>query len=220
MCRLNKSIYGLKQAPRAWFDRFTLHLLRMGFQCSRADSMLFILHSPRGIVIILLYVDDIVITASETSLLQAIIAHLSMEFAIKDLGILHYFLGIEVQYFPGGVSLSQSKYAHDILLRASMLEASSISTPLALKENSTRGDNEPVDATAYRSIVGALQYLTVTRIDITHAVNRVCQFMHSPTVAHLRQVKRILRYIKGTLNHGVRFLAQSPIPLTAICDAD
>lgn len=118
VCHLNKSIYGLKQALRAWFDRFILHILRMGFQCSRADSTMFILHSPRSIIILLLYVDGIVITACETNLLQAVITHLSMEFAIKDLGILHYFLGIEIHYFSGGVSLSQSKYAHDILIHA------------------------------------------------------------------------------------------------------
>nr|CAD1831231.1 unnamed protein product [Ananas comosus var. bracteatus] len=120
-----------------------------------------------GTILLLLYVDDIVLAASNATLMQNIIDRLSMDFAIKDLGTLHYFLGIEVTPFSGGIFLSQMKYARDILLRASMLEASSISTPSAIKENNTSVDGNIVDATAYRSIVGTLQYLIVTRIDIT-----------------------------------------------------
>ncbi|GKV09714.1 hypothetical protein SLEP1_g21171 [Rubroshorea leprosula] len=197
VCKLNKSIYGLKQAPRAWFDTFTLHLLKMGFSCSRADSSLFVLHNNQGTTLLMLYVDNIVLTASSKLLLQSIIDHLSKEFALKDLGQLSYFLGIEVTPFDGGTPLSQAKYATDLLTRSSMLEASTIATPLATKDTTTLRDMEPVNAKEYRKIVGALQYLTITRTDICHAVNKVCQFIQNPTLAHLRQVKRILRYING-----------------------
>ncbi|GKV49630.1 hypothetical protein SLEP1_g56371 [Rubroshorea leprosula] len=143
VCQLNRSIYGLKQAPRVWFDTFTLHLLSMGFFCSQADSLLFVLHNPQGTALLLLYVDDIVLTASSDELLPCIIDNLSPKFAIKDLGTLRYFLGIEVTSFSGGIFLSQAKYARDILTQASMLEASTISTPLAIKDPVTLRDNDP-----------------------------------------------------------------------------
>ncbi|GKV53961.1 hypothetical protein SLEP1_g60472 [Rubroshorea leprosula] len=220
VCCLHRSIYELKQAPRAWFDRFTLHLLRMGFYCSQADSSLFVLQNSQATTILLLYVDDTVLTASTDELLQQIISNLSEEFALKDLRPLHYFLGIEVTKFSGGIILSQNKYAHDLLNQASMMEAAPISTPLAIKDTITLRDTELVDATSYRSIVGALQYLTVTRIDICHAVNRVCQFMQAPTVSHLCLVKRILRYVKGTSQYVIRYPEHSPLSLTGFCDAD
>lgn len=184
VCHLNCSIYGLKQAPWAWFDRFTLYLLCMRFFCSQADSTLLILHSSQGIVVLLLYVDDIILTTNNETFLQNIINSLSKEFAMKDLRKLHYFLGIEISYFPSEISLSQAKYSRDILLRVVMLEALSISTPLAIKDNNTSLDATLVYATTYRNIVSALQYLISTCIDITHIVNRVCQFMEASTIAN------------------------------------
>ncbi|GKV27057.1 hypothetical protein SLEP1_g36265 [Rubroshorea leprosula] len=112
VCELNKSIYGL----------------------NRADSSLFILHKGQDTILLLLYVDDIVLTASSLQLLQEVISNLSSKFALKGLGSLNYFLGIEVNKFPGGIFLSQAKYAKDILCRASMLEASAIATPMAIKD--------------------------------------------------------------------------------------
>ncbi|GKV27558.1 hypothetical protein SLEP1_g36720 [Rubroshorea leprosula] len=220
VCKLNKSIYGLKQAPRAWFDTFTFYLLTMGFCCSRANSSLFVLHKDHHTALLLLYVDDIVLTASSTTLLQHIVENLSEKFALKDLGSLSYFLGIEVEKFSGGIFLSQSKYANDVLTRASMLEASTIATPMAVKETTTLRDEEPVDPQEYRRIVGALQYLTITRVDIAHAVNKVCQFMQQPMIANFRQVKRILRYVKESLHHGLRFYSTSTFSLTGFCDVD
>ncbi|GKU94201.1 hypothetical protein SLEP1_g7727 [Rubroshorea leprosula] len=186
----------------------------------QADSSLFVLQNSQAIAILLLYVDDNVLTASTNELLQQIISNLNKEFALKDLGPLHYFLSIEVTKFSGGIILSQNKYAHDLLNRASMMEAAPISTPLAIKDTITSRDTELVDATSYRSILGALQYLTVTSIDICHAVNRVCQFMQAPTISHLHLVKRILRYVKGTSQYGIRYLEHSPLSLTGFCDAD
>ncbi|GKV34843.1 hypothetical protein SLEP1_g43185 [Rubroshorea leprosula] len=220
VCKLNKSIYSLKQAPRAWFDTFTIQLFQIGFYCSRAYSSLFILHRDQDIALLLLYVNDIVLIANSLQLLQEIISNLSSKFALKDLGSLNYFLGIEVNKFPGGIFLSQAKYAKDILCRASMLEASAIATPMAIKDATSLRDNELVNAQEYRKLVGALQYLTITRLDICHAVNKVCQFMQQPTLTHLRQVKRILRYIKGTMHHGLRFSSHSTLSLTGFCDAD
>ncbi|GKV34540.1 hypothetical protein SLEP1_g42906 [Rubroshorea leprosula] len=129
-------------------------LLRMGFCCSRAYSSLFILDTGHDIALLLLYVDDIVLSASSMSLLQVIIDHLSSKFALKDLGSLSYFLGIEVTKFSGGAFLSQTKYAKDNLTRASMLEAASIATPMALKDTITSRDSDLVDAQDTFSLTG------------------------------------------------------------------
>lgn len=115
VCHLNKAIYGLKQAPRAWFDRFSSFLLQSGFQCSSANPSLFVHHSHQGTMVLFLYVDDIILTGSSSSLIQNFTASLHDEFAMKDLGSLHYFLGVQVSSVPSGLFLQQTKYAIDIL---------------------------------------------------------------------------------------------------------
>jgi hypothetical protein len=180
VCRLRKAIYGLKQAPRAWFDRFSSFLLRLGFTCNRADSSLFIFRTHNALILLLVYVDDIIVTSNQSPLLVKLISKLNTEFCMKDLGPLHFFLGIEVIPFSGGLFLSQQKYARDILSKAFMSSCNPIGTPLAQKLKLHSKDNSLVNATHYRSLVGALQYLTLTRPDLTHAVNLVCQFMHQP----------------------------------------
>ena len=114
VCKLKKALYGLKQAPRAWFDRFSDYLLSLGFICSTANSSLFIQRSSHGIILVLLYVDDMIVTGTTSDFLQRFIDSLSREFAMNDLGSLHYFLGIEVHNLPDGLLLSQSKYACDL----------------------------------------------------------------------------------------------------------
>jgi hypothetical protein len=220
VCRLHKAIYGLKQAPRAWFDRFSSFLLHIGFYCSPADSSLFVFRSSSHTILLLVYVDDIIVTSDHPSHLSTLITKLSSEFAMKDLGPLNYFLGVQVSHFGGGLFLSQHKYAKEILAKASMTDCKPIGTPLAQKHHLQLEGGPLVDATNYRSIVGALQYLTLTRPDLTHAVNLVCQFMHQPGTTHFQAVKRILRYLQGTLDYGIRLLSHSSLTLYGFSDAD
>ncbi|KAK0581318.1 hypothetical protein LWI29_012417 [Acer saccharum] len=220
VCLLKKSLYGLKQAPRAWFDRLSQFLLHLGFTCSKADPSLFVYRSSTITVLLLIYVDDILVIGNNDGFISKLIDQLSTEFAIKDLGALRYFLGIEIKPFPGGIFLSQQKYIHDLLQRTQMLQSTQIATPMVLKDSFTKSDNEPVDPFIFRSIVGALQYLTFTRPDIAHAVNRVCQFFSNPTQAHLKAAKRILRYLKGTQSFGLRYLSNSSTSLYGFSDAD
>ncbi|XP_043714507.1 uncharacterized mitochondrial protein AtMg00810-like [Telopea speciosissima] len=181
---------------------------------------MFIYRHDGRIIVLLLYVDDIVLIGNDTSYLDSFVATLSSQFAMKDLGALHYFLGIEVTTTPSGLFLSQSKYALDILQRAHMVDIKPISTPMALR-SSVEGDSCPfIDVTLYRSIVGGLQYLTMTRPDLSYAVNSVCQHMHSPTVAHFGMVKHILRYVKGTLDHGLWIVRASSLTLYGFSDSD
>ncbi|KAK9070021.1 hypothetical protein SSX86_010420 [Deinandra increscens subsp. villosa] len=221
VCRLKRSLYGLKQAPRAWYTRFSSFLLAKGFRSSVSDSSLFVYRHGGHTAYLLLYVDDIVLTASDSSFLRSIILQLSAEFAMTDLGPLHHFLGITVTRDASGLFLSQSQYARDILARASMSACKPSATPVDTSSKLSATDGPLFsDDTLYRSLAGALQYLTFTRPDITYAVQQVCLFMHEPREAHFQFMKRILRYLQGTLDYGIRITPTTVSSLTAYSDAD
>ena len=180
VCRLNKSLYGLKQAPRAWYSRFASYLLSLEFVEAKLDTSLFIYGHGSDTVYLLLYVDDIVLTASSDELLRRTIGALQREFAMKDLGELHHFLGMQVQRIGDSLLLSQRQYMIDILNRAGMADCKPVSTPVDCNPKLS-ADGAPVqDATDFRSLAGALQYLTFTRPDIAYAVQQVCLYMHDP----------------------------------------
>lgn len=130
ICHPNKSLYGLKQAPKAWYSHFSSVLPTLGFVEARSDTLLFVFTHDTETAYLLLYVDDIVLTASSMHLLRRIISSLQTEFAMKDLGSLHHFLGVSVQRTSGGLFLSQKQYALDILDRAGMAECKPCSTPV------------------------------------------------------------------------------------------
>jgi hypothetical protein len=115
ICKLNKAIYELKQAPRAWFSRLTNKLLLIGFTASKANSSIFLFKSKIVMIFILIYVDDIIITASQPLVVSKLPQLLCMDFTVKDLGNLHYFLGVEVQHINSGLILSQRRYIEDLL---------------------------------------------------------------------------------------------------------
>jgi hypothetical protein len=146
VCRLKKALYGLKQAPRAWHSRLTNKLLELGFKASKADTSLYSFHHADVTVHMLIYVDDIIIVSSSSSATQKLIGQLDKIFAVKDLGPLHYFLGIEVRSQPGGIALSQQRYALDLLQRAKMSKCNPISTPLSSTEKLSRNQGELLSA--------------------------------------------------------------------------
>ncbi|GJU57823.1 ribonuclease H-like domain-containing protein [Tanacetum coccineum] len=220
VCRLQRSLYGLKQAPRAWFHWFAGYALRVGFSSSRCDSSLFIYQHGSEVVYLLIYVDDIVLTASSTDLLQRIISSLHKEFDMTDLGALNYFLCISVTRDSTGMFLSQKKYAMELLDRAHMASCNPTRTPVDT-ESKLGADGDPVsDPILYRSLAGSLQYLTFTRPDISYAVQQVCLYMHDPREPHFLALKRILRYVRGTLDFGLQLYASSTGSLVAYTDAD
>ncbi|GJS89066.1 ribonuclease H-like domain-containing protein [Tanacetum coccineum] len=220
VCLLQRSLYGLKQAPRAWFQRFAAYITTVGFTPSRCDSSLFIYRQGDDTAFLLLYVDDIVLTASSDRLLQQIIASLHREFSMTDLGALNYFLGISVTRDSSGMFLSQRKYAMEILERAHMVGCNSSRTPVDTESKLGDGGTPVVDPTLYRSLAGSLQYLTFTRPDITYAVQQVCLYMHDPREPHFSALKRILRYVQGTLDYGLQLFSSTTDSLIAYSDAD
>jgi hypothetical protein len=174
-------------------------------------------------IYLLVYVDDIVVANSSSQAVATLLRDLGNEFALKDLGELSYFLGIEVSKLKDGVLLSQEKYTRDVIHMLGMQNCNSSSTPLFSSEKLSIRGGEPLsseEATKYRSVVGALQYVTLTRLDIAFAINKVCQFLHAPTSTHLIVVKRILRYLSGTLGLGIQIRISKSLLISAFADAD
>ncbi|XP_040944289.1 uncharacterized mitochondrial protein AtMg00810-like [Gossypium hirsutum] len=189
----------------------------MKFEVSKADNSLFILRSESRLVYVLVYVDDIIITGNDAKAIGDFVTQLNAKFSLKDLGKLNYFLGIEVNYIAQGIFLTQKKYILDLLQRASM---DSLPTSMVTTCRLSATTSSPVeDEHYYRSIVGALQYVVITRPDIAYSVNKVCQFMHKPLNVHFKAVKRILRYLQGTLNYGLRFIRSSSFLLEGYSEA-
>ncbi|CAA7018700.1 unnamed protein product [Microthlaspi erraticum] len=222
VCRLRKALYGLKQAPRAWYQELRGFLLQLGFQNSVADTSVFVYIKGTDLVYTLVYVDDIVITGSNTTLVARFINALANLFSLKDPADLHYFLGIEAIRTPKGFHLMQRKYILDLLVKTNMVDAKPFLTPLAPHPQLILHDGSPKleKPSEYRMVVGSLQYLAFTRPDIAYAVNRLSQFMHSPSETHWQTAKRVLRYLAGTSSHGIYLRADTPLNLHAYSDAD
>ncbi|RVW49108.1 Retrovirus-related Pol polyprotein from transposon TNT 1-94 [Vitis vinifera] len=207
VCRLRRSLYGLKQSPRAWFSRFSSVVQEFGMFRSTADHSVFYHHNSSGqCIYLVVYVDDIVITGSDQNGIQKLKQHLFTHFQTKDLGKLKYFLGIEIAQSSSGVVLSQRKYALDILEETGMLDCKPVDTPMDPNVKLIPGQGEPLgDPGRYRRLVGKLNYLTITRPDISFPVSVVSQFLQSPCDSHWDAVIRILRYIKSTPGQGVLY---------------
>jgi hypothetical protein len=198
-------------------------LLQLSFKISKADNSLFYFQNNEVTMFILVYVDDIIVSSSKPHEVTTLLKKLCDDFALKDLGDLHYFLGIEVKKVNDGIILSQDKYANDLLQRACMIMFKPVNTPLAKEGKLALHLGTPLgknDATRYRNIVGALQYLTLIRPGIAFAINKVCQFLHTPIDEHWATVKRILWYLKGCTKLGLKIAGNSSLLMSAFSNAD
>ena len=168
----------------------------------------------------LLYLDDIIITGNDSTQISHLITALSHAFEFKDLGALSYFLGIQIIPTQFGLTLCQSKYASDILHRFHMENAKPTKSPCCPSTRLTPCEGSLLpDPSEYRRMVGALQYLTFTRSDLSFSVHQLCQFMQHLTTSHFDPAKRLLRYVRGTLHFGIH-INPGPITLSAFSDAD
>ncbi|KAJ3699854.1 hypothetical protein LUZ61_003559 [Rhynchospora tenuis] len=221
VCRLRKSIYGLRQAPRMWFSKLTAALETYGFIQSKADYSLFTCRKGDAFIAILIYVDDLVVAGNDSGAIQNFKRYMSEVFHMKDLGVLKYFLGIEIARSPTGLFLSQRKYALDMLAESGLLGAKPAATPVEqnhrLAELSGMKMKEPE---RYRRLVGRLIYLTITRPELSYSVHTLAQFMHEPLEAHYDAALRVMRYLKGNPGQGVLLCADSKLQLNGYCDSD
>eukprot|EP00253_Pinus_taeda_P031026 PITA_31026 len=203
VCRLKRALYGLKQAPRAWYTKIDNYFIGLGFKKSEVNANLYHIVVKGKLLIIVLYVDDLILT-SDDQLIVSCKEELAREFEMKDMGLMHYFLGMEVWQKDGELFVSQGKYANEILRRFHMEKCKPMQTPLAGNwRTEAATSREVVEATVYRQLVGSLMYLMNTRPDLCYVVNQLSQTMVQPTKMFWKATKHVLRYLKGTSQYGL-----------------
>lgn len=221
VCKLKKAIYGLKQSPRAWFQRFSAAVSEIGFRRSTFDHSLFLKRENNCTTILIVYVDDIVLTGDNEDEIQKTKAFLGRAFDIKDLGNLRYFLGIEVARSKKGIFISQRKYALDVLKDTGMLGTRPADSPIEYNHGLHEKESDFLDDPGrFQRLVGRLIYLTVTRPDISYAVSIISQFMHKPCKHHLEAAYKILRYLKKAPGKGILYGSHGNTEICGYCDAD
>ena len=216
--KLRKSLYGLKQAPRLWHHKWRDVMSQMKFYMLSADHCVFF----KDDIYILLYVDDIIIMSKTLHSMTNVKAELTQHLDVKDMGELKTFLGITFTRRKNGAWLSQSDYVEKILGRFGMKSCKSVSTPIISGNNMlTKHRESPViSPLRYQEIIGCLLFLsTRTRPDISLAVGILCRFASAPNAEHWVQLKRVLRYLSGTIDYGLWF-DESEGDLVSYCDAD
>ena len=219
--RLKKALYGLKQAPRAWNSRIDKYFQEKGFTKCPYEHALYVKEKDGDILIVCLYVDDLIFTGSNPSLFEEFKRVMIKEFEMTDIGLMAYYLGIEVKQKEEGIFISQESYAKEILKRFKMNDCKPISTPVECGVKLSKYDEgEDIDPTFFKSLVGSLRYLTCTRPDILYAVGLVSRYMENPKTTHFKAAKRILRYIKGTINFGLLYSFSNDYKLVGYSDSD
>jgi hypothetical protein len=218
VCRLKKSIYGLKQAPRCWSEKFNEFLESLGFESSDADPCVFVGKNA----VLAIYVDDLIVVTKTDQEMEGLKKELSAGFEMRDLGELHYILGVDVERTSDGIALSQQHYIEKLLKKFRMETATSVSTPMDVnvKLQKEDGYSKPVDKSLYQSMVGSLLYIAmITRPDIAYAVGVLGRFASCPTEAHLTAARRIFRYLK--MKMSLVYPAQpSCVEIVGYSDAD
>lgn len=217
--KLKKALYGLKQAPRAWYSHIDAYFLKEGFRKCPYEHTLYTKIGDDGkMLMVCLYVDDLIYTGNDRVMFEKFKESIMLEFDMTDLGLLHYFLGLEVIQFDAGNFICQKKYVEEILERFQMKNCNSVTTPI---EKGLKLVKDPagriVDSTLYKQIVGSLMYLTATRPDIMHAVSSISKYMEHPREDHLLAAKRILRYLRGTAEFGLFYKKGKKIIFVWLC---
>ncbi|GKC65259.1 retrovirus-related pol polyprotein from transposon TNT 1-94 [Tanacetum coccineum] len=208
--KLKKALYGLKQAPRAWYDELLTFLLLNHFLKGTIDPTLFIRCFDDDILVVQVYVDDIIFGSTNLKYTQLFSELMKTRFEMSMMGEMTFFLGLQVNQSPCGIFINQSNYVLEILKKYGMKSCDSVGTPIEIKDNLDLDQNGTlVDATKYRSMIGTLMYLTSSRPDIVHATCLCSRYQAKPTEKHLKEVKRIFRYLWGTINMGLWYTKDS-----------
>ncbi|KAL8089981.1 hypothetical protein AgCh_039442 [Apium graveolens] len=202
--RLHKTLYRLRQAPRVWYSKLNKYLEEFGFSRYPLERAVYTKKIGDDILIIPVYVDDLLITRTSKAVIKEFKAQMNQKFDMSDLGLLSHYLGIEVKQNRGHIELKQEAYVKKILEKASLAECNPDKHPMNPKEVITKAQGgKEVDVTFYKSLIGGLRYLVHTRPDIAYSMGIISRFMEKITSMHLNAAKRVLRYVKGTLNYGL-----------------
>lgn len=219
--KLKKALYGLKQAPRAWNSKIDAYFLRSGFMRSPSEPSLYVKKNGEDFLMVCLYVDDLIYVGTNANMVDSFKEAMMKEYEMTDLGLMKYFLGIQVKQSKGEIFITQEKYVSDMLKKFRMENSNPAPTPMALNEKLQLDDGaEKSDPKIYRSLVGSLIYLTNTRPDIVHSVSLVSRFMNEPSKLHFAAAKRILRYLRGTKKLGIKYVKEEDNKLVGYTDSD
>ena len=225
VCKLKKSLYGLKQAPRCWNTTLTQFLESKDLERNAADPCVFVRMEGDNPIIVAVYVDDLIILAKALEIMNTVKQALAERFKMKDLGEIHYCLGITIVHDKerNSICMHQKQYVNSIVEKFGLASAKTVATPadgnVQLRKDD--GVSKDVDATMYQSMVGSLLYAAIaTRPDIAQAVGVVAKYCSKPNETHMTAVKRILRYLKGTADLGLRFVKSENGGLVGYSDAD
>ncbi|KAK8628127.1 hypothetical protein V6N13_063839 [Hibiscus sabdariffa] len=202
VCKLKKALYGLKQAPRAWYKKIDSYLIEKGFERSKNEHTLYVKNQGKNdLLIVSLYVDDLLVTGNSSNMVLSFKEEMKKKFEMTDLGLMNYFLGMEVHQGENGIFISQRKYANDVLKKFKMQNCKPVSTPLVVNEKLSKFDGQrKVDAKEYKSLVGSLLYLTTTRPDLMFAASFLSRFMTAPSDAHMGDARRVLSDWGGSVD--------------------
>ena len=221
--KLKKALYRLKQAPRAWYSYIDAYFNKEGFLKCPYEHTLYVKSGvDKKVLVVFLYVDDLIYMGNDSSMFIEFKNSMMKEFDMTDLGMMYYFLGIEVVQSSDGIFISHKKYALEILDRFKMSNSNSVATPTDLNLKLVKDDaGKKVNATLYKQIVRSLMYLTSTcRSDIIYAISLINRYMECPTEAHLLAAKRIFRYLKGTADYGILYKRDSNSVMIGFSDSD
>lgn len=185
ICKLKKALYGLKKVPRAWYSRIDDYFISLRFTRYESYHSLYTKHEDGEILIIILYVDDLIITNSNTSQINYLKNQISKAFEMSNLDLLHYYLSMEFWQKGDRIFISWSKYAYSILKRLHMEDSKTMAIHMEVGLKFTNESNDRIiNGTLYRKLVGSLIYLTNTKPDINNVVGIVAQFMSVPSISH------------------------------------
>ncbi|GJX85999.1 retrovirus-related pol polyprotein from transposon TNT 1-94 [Tanacetum coccineum] len=219
--KLKKAIYDLKQAPRAWYDMLSSFLVSQQFSKCAVDPTLFTRHAGNDIILVQIYVDDIIFASTNTAMCDEFTNRMTNKFKMYMMGQMSFFLGLQISQSPRGIFINQSKYASKIVKKYGLHSTDSVDTHM-IKNKKLDEDlqGKPADATLYHGMIGSLMYLTSSRPDLNYDVCLCARYQVKPTENHLQAVKRIFRYLNGTIHMGLWYSKDTDMSLTAYADAD
>nr|GFB15613.1 copia protein [Tanacetum cinerariifolium] len=202
--KLKKALYGLKQASRAWYDGRSTFLLQKRFSKGTIDPTLFTRRFDDDILVVQVYVDDIIFGLTNLRYSTLFSNLMKSRFEMSMIGEMMFFLGLQVNQSPSGIFINQSNYVNEILKKYGLNTCDIIGTPMNIKDKLELNQiGTPVDATKYRSMIGALMYFTLSKPDIVDATCVCARYQAQPTKKQLKEVKRIFHYLQGTVNMGL-----------------
>ncbi|GJV27707.1 retrovirus-related pol polyprotein from transposon TNT 1-94 [Tanacetum coccineum] len=219
--KLKKLFYGLKQAPRAWYDMLSSFLISNDFSKGSVDPTLFIRREGNELLLVQIYVDDIIFAASTPELCDLFAKIMCSKFKMSMMGKISFFLGLQISQSPRGIFINQSKYALESLKKYGYESCDPVDTPMVEKSKLDEDkEGKAIDPSHYRGMIGTLLYLIASRPDLQFAICMCARYQARPTKKHLNAVKRIFRYLKGTVHRGLWYRRFHSFALTAFADAD